>query len=121
MAFATNFKSDQPTRLQEKTKADASADQRWRAVCRTVDARDGLICRVCRRRLTITVRVVANRRERHHIIPKSLQGPDESWNVANVCLDCHQARHVTRTLHNSGNADKRLRCERDGKVWHSVA
>lgn len=118
MAFqGTNFKSDQPTRLARKTLKITHADQHWRQVCRAVDTRDGLICRACRCRLVKTLTVQPNRCEKHHVIPRSLQGPDETCNVANLCLSCHEARHVTRTLTITGNANQRLSFEQGGKRW----
>lgn len=47
------------------------------------------------------------RAERHHVIPRSLGGPDETWNLATVCVDCHDERHKKGTLKISGNADQR--------------
>ena len=31
--------------------------------------------------------------ERHHLVPKSFLGPDELWNLAKLCINCHKVAH----------------------------
>lgn len=116
MSF-TNFKSDRKTRLDDKAADKRQAAAHWQDLCRTVDTRDRLQCRACKRKLIKTLTARPDRLERHHVIPLSLGGENAKRNIALLCLQCHTARHVTRTLNISGNADKLLRFEQGGKVW----
>lgn len=70
-----------------------------------VDRRDGKACRVCERFCSPDAPTL--RADRHHVIPRSLCGPDESWNLVILCRDCHDERHTKGTLQLSGNADER--------------
>lgn len=96
-------------RLVDKTAKRKAVDANWRKVCRAVDARDKGECRACLCRTLPTLAAVPNRREHHHIIPRSRGGKDTTANVCILCLDCHTDVHVTRSLEISGNADKLLR------------
>jgi hypothetical protein len=118
MAF-TNFKSDNKTRLDDKTEAKRAADLAWVQLCRDVDLRDAYRCRACGRRIVKTLRVQPDRAEHHHVIPESLSGPTTLENVCLLCLSCHQDRHIKRTLKISGNANGLLTFERDGKTWRA--
>ena len=64
-------------------------------LCKKVRARDGEKCRSCKLRNNLSV---------HHIIYRSQQGPDESWNLITLCVQCHDALHA-----------KNLRMEQDGE------
>lgn len=37
----------------------------------------------------------AGRTEKHHIIFRSHGGPDEEWNIVNLCRKCHRRAHGT--------------------------
>ena len=119
MAHQTFFKSDMKTRLDEATEAERAADRLWRDLCRYIDTRDSMRCRCCRRRVVKTLKKQADRLERHHVIPKSVGGPETRENLALLCNECHELRHVKRTLHISGSAEKRrgLRFELGKQVW----
>jgi 5-methylcytosine-specific restriction endonuclease McrA len=117
MAFATNFKSDSSTRLTDRTAEKRAEDKHWHDVCRAVDARDGMRCRACGRKVVRTLARQVDRLEHHHVIPRSLGGQDEAKNVANICLECHDDRHVTRTLEIRGNANSKLTFKQNGKTW----
>lgn len=105
-------------RARQRDKDDRAADRKWFDVCRLVELRDGFRCRCCKGKVVKTIRVQGDRMEHHHVIPKSLGGPDEVWNVAILCKNCHDDRHVTRELHITGRADQTLTFEKNGKVWH---
>lgn len=61
--------------------------------------RDGHRCVVCGKTAS----------EAHHIIPRSLGGPDDTWNLASVCADrmtggCHR-KATRKVIKMRGNAD----------------
>jgi len=96
------------SRHQEAVAADLAREQHWRAVCRAVEERDGDVCRICGRRCVFTkAKTRAEKADPHHVIFQSANGPDETWNVAKLCRDCHDEVHVHRRLMVSGNADER--------------
>src|ERR1051325_3962722 len=77
--------------LVTRMERDRTLDRAWQALCRTVDARDGYRCRVCHRHLVRTLRLCADRLERHHLESRALV-PSlrlESKNVICVCALCH--------------------------------
>lgn len=108
MPFKTNFKSDQPTRLKDRTAAKREIDRQWIALCRYVDQRDGRKCRACGRKVIQTFARVPERAERHHVVPRSLGGESTKEGVCLLCASCHDDRHVWRTLQISGNAEETL-------------
>lgn len=61
----------------------------YNALMRFVLKRDAWRCRHCNSRNNVNV---------HHIIFRSHQGPDESWNLAAICSSCHDGIHVA--VHN---------------------
>ena len=98
-------------RAKAKTKADVYAE---------VDRRDGMVCRGTGRRLVRALDLVLNRREHHHILPRSKGGKDTTANLCNVSLELHEliTRHrVTVT----GNADQTLTFSTDKpkRTWKS--
>lgn len=95
------------TRRDERAEKRAAIEAHWREVCRDVDRRDGVECRVCGARCATDALDLLLRAERHHLIPSSRGGPDETWNICRVCKRCHDERHVKGTLQLSGNADER--------------
>lgn len=104
-------------RAKTRDTNDREADRNWRDVCRKVERRDGHLCRCCRCALTKTIRLQGDRMEHHHVIPKSRGGADTIENVAVICKNCHDERHVTRVLHITGNAEYELEFEKGGKTW----
>jgi hypothetical protein len=92
---------------EERGARRLADDQHWREVCQTVDRRDGYECRVCERRCSTTALNLLHRAERDHLVHRSLGGPDESWNLATLCKECHEDKHIHGTLRLSGNADER--------------
>lgn len=76
----------------------------YRVVCRAVDARDGMRCRVCGHALFTGA-------HHHHIVPRSLGGKDTTANLIRIDADCHAAIHA-HTLTVTGNADGHLLIER---------
>lgn len=105
------------TRLTDTAAKRKAAEAKRQEVYRLVDRRDGHHCRACGRKVITTIAFVPERRERHHVIPRSLGGKDATRNVLTLCLECHQARHVTRALTMTGNANQPVTFERDGQQW----
>lgn len=93
------------TLAEERRDKRAAKRQHKADVYRAVDRRDGQECRCCGRRCSPTAIGLLERAERHHIIPRSLNGPDETWNLITLCRDCHDDRHARGTLRIEGNAD----------------
>jgi hypothetical protein len=106
------------TRLKDKEAKRKACDARWREVKRIVDTRDSGRCRACGRRTRACMEIVADRREHHHVRPRRKGRLDETSEVAILCKSCHDDRHVTRTLHITGNADATLTFEKDGRTWN---
>jgi 5-methylcytosine-specific restriction endonuclease McrA len=96
------------TAKEERDERKAAKKANLLEVCRAVDRRDQGRCRVCGKRCEIGS-TFANRVERHHVIPRSLGGKDETGNLASLCVECHDDRHKRGTLRISGNADERDR------------
>ncbi len=95
------------TRSEERSERRSARESIRVNAYRAVDRRDGEHCRVCGGRCSTRALDLTLRAERHHIIPRSLRGPNESWNLLTVCKDCHDDRHVRGVLKLSGNADER--------------
>lgn len=113
----TFFKADLVTRAEAKT-ADAKGVELARlAAYREVERRDGLVCRVCRRRVRKTLTLAVNRLEHHHIDGRGGLVRETTSNICVTCKGCHDDRHVRRVLQISGDANGELRCERDGQEW----
>jgi 5-methylcytosine-specific restriction endonuclease McrA len=102
MPFLLHGKTAKEDRDERKREKKAQLLE----VCKTVDRRDQGRCRVCAKRCEIGS-TFADRVERHHVIPRSLGGRDETGNLASLCVDCHEERHKKGTLRLSGNADER--------------
>lgn len=86
-------KYDEPSRHDRKAAQKAEAEATWRSVCKLVDARDGKACRCCDRRSDPDASGLLTRGHRHHLIYRSAQGPDESWNLLTLCHQCHHDEH----------------------------
>lgn len=56
----------------------------YAALCQEILNRDGWKCRYCGFRNNLHV---------HHIIFRSDNGPDESWNLITLCSSCHNGVH----------------------------
>jgi 5-methylcytosine-specific restriction endonuclease McrA len=62
------------------------AEDDYKALCRRVMDRDGWRCRNPRCGMR-------NNLNCHHIIYRSEQGEDVSWNLITLCSDCHEKIH----------------------------
>lgn len=102
MPFLLNGK----TAKEERDERKAAKKAHLLEVCRAVDRRDQGRCRVCAKRCEIGS-TFSDRVERHHVLARSLGGVDETFNLASLCVDCHDDRHKRGTLRISGNADLR--------------
>lgn len=79
------------TRLSAKDTARKADEQQLDAWRRAVRARDGHVCRVCKRHVVVSLELRANRAECHHITGRSHK--PTRYDVRNgllVCLGCHQ-------------------------------
>jgi len=71
-----------------------------------VDARDGGRCRCCRGWVTeYGTRSMGSWRERHHINGRGKLHLEVAANIITLCKQCHDWRHVRRTLRMSGDAN----------------
>lgn len=61
----------------------------YTALCLEVFRRDGWKCRACKGR---------NDLHAHHVKFKSQGGPDASWNLATVCIRCHELIHLHHAI-----------------------
>jgi 5-methylcytosine-specific restriction endonuclease McrA len=92
--------------MEETAQKQRLKEREWRTLCRHVDERDNGCCRVCGRRTLVTLNRVPERREHHHILPRSRGGTDTKANVIVLCAKCHDERHVTRTLDLEGTSGR---------------
>ena len=88
-----------PTALRRASKRRARLAA-YARVCRAIDKRDGLYCRVCRLPLI-------GPSHHHHIVNRSLGGKDETSNLIRVHVECHGDIHAKRVTV-TGNADGEL-------------
>jgi hypothetical protein len=58
--------------------------EEYKTLCQRVMDRDEWKCRNCGYRQTLAC---------HHIIYRSQQGVDESWNLVTLCASCHAGEH----------------------------
>jgi hypothetical protein len=72
-----------PTKLEVGAMSLRLPPKEYAALCLEVLGRDGFKCRHCGWR-QVSV---------HHIIFRSDQGPDASWNLVCLCEVCHSAVH----------------------------
>jgi len=96
------------TRHDDKLAKVRKTEQDRRAAYRLVSIRDGYRCRACGERGS----------EHHHIHGRVGKAAETTANIVLLCDDCHDLRHVKRTLVIVGNADQLLTFEQDGRVWH---
>lgn len=121
MTHVNFFKSEVKTRAEGRTsRAKDIAAARLKAY-KAAELRDGLVCRICGRKVRKAVTLSVDRLEHHHINGRGTLAHETAENVCVSCKGCHDERHVKRTLHISGNANGKLRCEQGGKVWFSGA
>jgi len=104
--FTTNFKWEQPSRIEQKKAKRAAEDRAQQDCYRAVDRRDQGRCRVCGRACSPTAIAMVDRAERHHLVYRSQGGAHESRNVITLCLACHRAVHDCR-VRVEGDADHR--------------
>ena len=83
-----------------------------------VDVRDKGVCRACGKMTVSTCHDRSKRREHHHIRGRQGKQAETTGNILTLCADCHDLRHVKRTLIIVGNADQQVTFELDGKVWN---
>lgn len=95
-----------PTRFSEKKQRRAGEAAHYREVCAATTQRDGSCCRVCKKWCNPRAISMLEKLHHHHIIPTSLGGLDETWNLMCLCADCHDDEHGAR-IQLSGNADER--------------
>jgi hypothetical protein len=95
-----------PSRYETTKAKHGAAMKHYRDVCAQATLRDGSCCRVCQRWCNPRAIAMLAKLHHHHLIPISLGGVDESWNLACLCADCHDAEHGGK-IRLSGNADDR--------------
>jgi hypothetical protein len=105
-----------PRVLERDAKRKAKETQR-RETYRVVEQRDQMTCRCCQKRVRKTMELRMDLLEHHHVNGRDVADAEGSWNVCLLCRGCHDERHVTRTLHISGNADGLLTFERGDERW----
>ena len=83
-----------------------------------VDVRDKGLCRACGKMTVSKSPDRSKRREHHHIRGRQVKDAETTANILTLCADCHDMRHVKRTLIITGNANQLVTFELDGKVWN---
>jgi hypothetical protein len=69
--------------VAKKSRLTLQGDE-YKKLCIEIMDRDGWRCRCCRARKNLHV---------HHIVFRSHQGDDASWNLITMCHGCHQGLH----------------------------
>ena len=59
-------------------------EEEYNLLKHSILVRDGWKCRHCGFRNNLAI---------HHVVFRSEQGPDETWNLAVLCTTCHDAIH----------------------------
>lgn len=90
---------------QRRAKKQRDRLAGYAKACRLVDARDGLLCRVCR------IAVLDGDAHHHHVAMRSLGGSDLPSNLIRICAVCHADIHAKRLIV-TGDADGPLQIER---------
>jgi hypothetical protein len=96
------------TRRDTQTAKERKTEKDRREAYRLVDIRDGRKCRACGSKQDL---------EHHHIRGRQVKDAETTGNICLLCGDCHDLRHVKRTLVITGNANQLLTFELGGKVW----
>jgi 5-methylcytosine-specific restriction endonuclease McrA len=101
----TGLKFPKPASRYESKKARKDAEEaERRRVYAAVDKRDGRACRVCGKPSRLEAVGLLDRGHRHHLVYRSDEGLDATWNVCHLCAHCHHEEHQHR-IKLSGNAD----------------
>lgn len=107
-AKGSMFKWDTKSRFEVADARESDEEKHWREICAYVTAREKHKCRYCRRRTNPNASTLLGRGHHHHIVYRSAGGEDSKENVCLLCARCHDAEHVKKSLHISGNAEETL-------------
>lgn len=115
------FKSEMTPRATVKDRKQKAVKKQRRDVYLLVEKRDGMRCRCCGKIVVRSAELRLDRIEHHHVHGRQIKGAESTWNIAVVCKECHDKRHLTRTLAITGNPDTVLYMEEGGKTWSTPA
>jgi hypothetical protein len=101
-------------RREAKFQKDADKKRARRELFRYVSQRDGYRSRVSGRRTRVTLALVPERAEHHHVIHRSLGGKDTKENVILITLQEHIDHHHHR-LTISGSGEGEIVSQYDGQ------
>lgn len=93
MAHQTNFKPARGSRLLDKKARKAEEAAALDAAYEIVNQRDGNICRVTGRFLSAGAVMAEQRREHHHLQPRSI-APDRIADPKNIILVAAEVHHL---------------------------
>lgn len=99
---------DQKKKATEKQRRDSYL---------LIEKRDGMRCRCCGKLLVRTLELRLDKLEHHHVNGRDVKDAEGTWNLACVCRECHDKRHVTRTLQIKGDANAAIRMKEGKKTW----
>jgi hypothetical protein len=117
MTFATNFKHEQPSRVDEKIDRVSKKAAALREVHKAVDLRDKRRCRAYGVRVNPTASSLLERGHRHHIRFRSQGGQDTTENLITLSARAHADIHAGKLHILSDNADRKVTFEKDGIQW----
>jgi hypothetical protein len=104
--MATCFKHDMETRAEAKRRRDQLKAAVIESCYRAVDLRDRSVCRVTGRYVVPGASDPSQRREHHHLVPRSRGGEHQTANVVTISAAVHQLIHAGK-VHLSGDANLR--------------
>jgi 5-methylcytosine-specific restriction endonuclease McrA len=93
---SSQFKSDLPSRVDERIEADALDAANRKQWDKEIDLRDGKACRACDRKSDPDVIGLTTRGHRAHIVYASAGGSWEPSNRITLCFKCHNDEHKNR-------------------------
>lgn len=85
-----------------------------------VERRDAMLCRCCGKPLVRSTERRLDKLEHHHVYGREIKEAEHTWNIACICRECHDKRHVTRVLRITGNADRKLWMQEGDKKWFTL-
>lgn len=100
----TNFKWDQPSRVDQQLAAQAAEQANRDRVYAEVIEREHSRCRICNAYADRRAKTALKKGHPHHVIYESACGPTTVENVCWICATCHNEEHMHR-LKIEGNAN----------------
>ena len=80
----------------------------WSEIAASIIVRDNKECRLCRSKSNLTV---------HHMIPVSVGGTSEDWNLITLCHTCHRKVHSSLRGVTISKLDDKMKTQQTFEDW----